>query len=1201
MSFSPDGRTIIAQGGSPEWNVALWQWEKSKLATTLPARAASQPPAPVHQVLWNPQEPGTASLVGQGTFRTFKMTDSTMRPHPSALGKREPANYTAHCWLPEEPAEANKSVDKAGDAAEGAEKAEERRERCVVANDEGEILVVENNEVRSTLAGEGTSVDCVVALGTKGFICGGGKGTVTIYEKTDEKEMFKRTKKFAIKDTTARIRCMALSPSEESLICTLDDNQMYVLDMANADILKAEEMNFELLSVGFHSKDITGVDTCIKKPLVVTCSTDKSVRVWNYLDKSVELLRYFQEEAHSVAFHPSGLHVLVGFTDKLRMCNLLMDDIRPFKEFPIKQCRECVFSNGGDLFAAVNGNVIQVYNAYTCENVGNLRGHGGKVRSVSWSADDAKIVSAGTDGAVYEWKLSDFQREKENVIKGCTYNCVVAAPDDERFFAVGSDGTLREFDETSQIAREFDTGLKLTQIALPSKNPKMLFAASESGTVRAYRFPLNGEFQEFQCHSRRVTSMRLSHDDSMLFCVSDDGCMSVFDIKDKDGHALKKSSKEPTMPFAEEVLVTKADMEEKRGRMQELEMQVAELTLQSEYQLRLKDLNMNEKIKDLTEKFQAELDEDKSKFEMLLQEKNEQEMEYEEKIKQLEENHASQTSATEDRYQQKILTEVERYQQLMREKELLNERWDEQNSLLVESHERVVEELTGEFSDKLQREQMRAERIQQNLQQSTKESDETKKQMEEDADLEIEDLKEKYELRLAAERESGLRLKGENGIMKKKFTLLQKDINMQKDEIQSLFDDKKELYATIASLEKDIAGLKREIRERDDTISDKEKRIYDLKKKNQELEKFKFVLDYKIKELKKQIEPREQDIADMKETIQKMDHELERYHKNNAKLDLTIQDLRDKLVGLQKDVMKQRKAISDRDGAIQSFQSDLHETSRLIQNPKQLAVSVKNLYQKHVTTAVEDKTLDEDIQKEYNRQREFLEKSIESLKRKLHKDMEMHRSDNMRIMHENVSLIKEINELRREMKLARQRERAAGVEALSRRGTPAGAFGGSRAGSRGSARNLKPQSSDIDLSADAAREIEMQRNELAKLRLDNELKTSRIAELERSLGGGFGRPGSGRARLAPLEAAGAPPPGMNEEAAAARIQAGFRGHAARRETSKMREESRAATKIQAAHRGRAARRRVATMRGGEEEPPPPLDKEDSLGAVGATP
>jgi hypothetical protein len=39
----------------------------------------------------------------------------------------------------------------------------------------------------------------------------------------------------------------------------------------------------------------------------------------------------------------------------------------------------------------------------------------------------------------------------------------------------------------------------------------------------------------------------------------------------------------------------------------------------------------------------------------------------------------------------------------------------------------------------------------------------------------------------------------------------------------------------------------------------------------QELEKFKFVLDYKIKELKKQIEPREIEIADMKTQIKDMD------------------------------------------------------------------------------------------------------------------------------------------------------------------------------------------------------------------------------------------------------------------------------------------------------------------------------------------
>lgn len=40
---------------------------------------------------------------------------------------------------------------------------------------------------------------------------------------------------------------------------------------------------------------------------------------------------------------------------------------------------QSAFSNGGHLFAAVHGNVIQLYSTSTFENVGNLKGHNGKV------------------------------------------------------------------------------------------------------------------------------------------------------------------------------------------------------------------------------------------------------------------------------------------------------------------------------------------------------------------------------------------------------------------------------------------------------------------------------------------------------------------------------------------------------------------------------------------------------------------------------------------------------------------------------------------------------------------------------------------------------------------------------------------------------------------------------------------------------
>jgi WD40 repeat protein len=301
------------------------------------------------------------------------------------------------------------------------------------------------------------------------------------------------------------------------------------------------------------------MDTCIRKPLIVTCSSDKSIRVWNYLDSTSEIVKYFNEEAFSVALHPSGLYVLVGFSDKLRLMNLLIDDIRPFREFTVRGCRECRFSNGGQYFAAVHGNTIQIYSTWNFENLGNLKGHNGKVRSLCWSADDSKIVSSGMDGAIYDWGLKDlavatsgapgtyagggsgFKRDGENILKSCSYTCAVSSPDGKSIFAVGSDKTVKEIVD-SQILREVESDVVLTQIAL-SQSGKMMFLGSTSGKIRSMRFPLGatsqgeGDYQEHQGHSSTITKLRVSFDDQYLFSTSEDGCLYVFKISDKDTRA----------------------------------------------------------------------------------------------------------------------------------------------------------------------------------------------------------------------------------------------------------------------------------------------------------------------------------------------------------------------------------------------------------------------------------------------------------------------------------------------------------------------------------------------------------------------------------------------------------------------------------------------------------------------------------------
>jgi WD40 repeat protein len=1012
VAFSQDNQLLLTMGGAPDWTLICWNWAKAKpVAITKIANGVNG----INQCSFSLVDPTYCCISGNGCIKFFRIVDNQFRAMTAP--RIEPQNFTSHSWL------------------------KQKEDSVVVGTAEGDLYLFVAGEYETRLTcspGDHLSIDSIISY-SKGFICGGDDGCIWIFDAVDDPPdsagSYTCVKSLKVEGSSAKTLNLAVSQAEESLAFTLSNNQMYGLALNSVDSLKPEDMDF--ISTSFHgpgisgSSHITGLDTCVRKPMAITCGMDKSVRVWNYLDKTRELCKTFPEEAHSTAFHPSGLYILVGFGDKLRLMNLLMDDIRPFKEFPIKACRECRFSNGGQMFAAVNGNTIQIFSTYTCEIMATLRGHNGKVRSLYWMHDDSGLVSAGMDGAVYQWDLDDYKREGEFVQKGCNYSSALCNQDGNAVFAVGSDHMLKEIEfPVSQVSKELDCGVILGQIVL-SHSQRMLFAGTadpeKPGCVRSYKFPLTGDFTEYQCLSSPITRMRISYDDQYLFVTGEDGSLCIMEVREKDSRGGGRREGRDGVSYAEEILVTKSDLEEKNSLMQELKNKVDELTLHNEYQLRLRDMNYNEKIKEVTEKFTQELEQDKNKFELLREEKNDMEMEYEERIKQMEEKHQHELQEIEATFQQKIMAEVEKYQQLVHERDLQQQQWEQQQKQLVDTHDAYVSEVKDEFEERLEQDRDRRLQMEEEKAELVREFEETKYQLEQDIDQEIEDLKARYDNKLNAEREATLRYKGENGIMKKKFSALQKDIEDQREEIKALLEKEKELYEQIKSLEKEIQAHKREIRGRDETIGEKEKRIYDLKKKNQELEKFKFVLDYKIKELKRQIEPRENEITDMKEQIKEMDHELEQFHKSNAQLDLMIGELRKRLDSMQMEIMRQRASLGDQESLVRRFRSELHESVQYIQDPKMLRDSIAKLYKKQAKEQVHTGELDVNIQSEYHRQREFLERSVDSLKLKFARDVQLHKQDNMRIMQDNMNLIKEINELRQQQQAFRLQQQEASV------------------------------------------------------------------------------------------------------------------------------------------------------------------------------
>ena len=147
----------------------------------------------------------------------------------------------------------------------------------------------------------------------------------------------------------------------------------------------------------FHHEEITGMDTCLRKELVVTCSKSY-IMLWNYAERKF-LMGYkvgIGEEASDVAFHPSGFQILACVGDKLLMLNVLAKSINDYTSLTLKHCKQVRFSHGGHLFAVGVSCFTYIYNFYTldCPQYYQCKGHSGKIGCIDWFEDDSGFTDS---------------------------------------------------------------------------------------------------------------------------------------------------------------------------------------------------------------------------------------------------------------------------------------------------------------------------------------------------------------------------------------------------------------------------------------------------------------------------------------------------------------------------------------------------------------------------------------------------------------------------------------------------------------------------------------------------------------------------------------------------------------------------------------------------------------------------------------
>ena len=298
-----------------------------------------------------------------------------------------------------------------------------------------------------------------------------------------------------------------------------------------------------------------------------------------------------------------------------------------------------------------------------------------------------------------------------------------------------------------------------------------------------------------------------------------------------------------------------------------------------------------------------------------------------------------------------------------------------------------------------------------------RDNEETMNQILEDARGEIELIKKKQSDNENKVLQMTTTSKGEVQLLKNKLADVRQELKTLDRWIQDKDTMLKKQRANIELLKAEWNENKSQIDIKDSIIHSREKNILHLKKKTQELEKFKFVLDEKIRDLRKDISPKEIEIEKLKFGTIDLDTELRKYNSVNASLGFMVEDLRVRQALIAKAIATNRGIIRDNDTYINSFKNAVYQVVQYTDDHQQLKIAVnQSLFGFIQYQKAKNSDVNPNINQEYENQRKFLHNSMTSLNARLAIESQIHKADNMQIMTDNMALIYQISEVRSDIK-----------------------------------------------------------------------------------------------------------------------------------------------------------------------------------------
>ncbi|KAK2724282.1 hypothetical protein QYM36_000963 [Artemia franciscana] len=835
----------------------------------------------ISEVYFNPLDATAISIISDGQLRILTLCGTNLKS--TELPKLIPKDIVCHVWI--------------------------SPYRYILGTKTGFVFVVDKGEVRAEIRiSDFTSktqnvtgpVNAISPHSEVGFCCLLGNYFVVVLEAIDKAGLSYR-KLCEIKLEGSEFGSnynrygIAVSPNSASLVVCVD-GRFWTANLKNLALVKGGIVTSQEVPVSGHKASVIQVSTCAWKPWVATCSKDGTLSVWNLDNGSLLSQLTFPEDVFSLSFHPFGLYIAVSLDSSLPIVATRVDGLKISLELNVRGSSLVAFSPGGHLLAATQRNVISLISFRTLDVAFVLLGHKGSVSGLAWLTDNRRLVTCGTGGSANIWDSTTGELISQVRVRHTSLQAIDHVSAD-LLYAISGEGSLLEI-YSGKVSEPFTLPEASIESAVGISECQKLIIGSSTGSIKICTTPLGPENQigavvDTRVHLQAVITMCISADSSMIITGCKDGSIAFWKIQPKSSHVAADSGK-----GLSEHLVRKSDWDEKEESLERALRKVAEIRLESEFEVKKRKQEIEKEILVLKANYEEKLSEKEHISKVLNNELEELKKESKSKLEKMTNIFQKELAKTVELYETRLVVGYEREKEAKDNVEALTNTLEKERKAFETTLESIKQMHLVE-SKALQSEHEAT--LKQELQLTinamvnhsvTERTDEIK----ENEDFRSTSKRTDYNCLAKRDEDSHmtLRLRAEAGYLKKKLESMQQQLDDRNKQISRNNGEISRLEYIINTCETEISSLKQDIKENEKKICEKNSLIHEL------------YLQEAIKG--ERILSLEQSIGDAEKSLKEGKMELNKLHEQFTKMKMTCLNYKkEKRVDLEKIKNAERK------------------------------------------------------------------------------------------------------------------------------------------------------------------------------------------------------------------------------------------------------------------------------------------------------